>query len=143
MGFSSGNLLPGSSTKRWTVSGEQQSQATTDRGGGSRSFRILLALFVFSGASGLIYEIVWLRMLIRAFGVTVHAVTAVLAVFMGGLALGAFVGGRFAPRLRNMLRAYAVIEVLIGVSAIVSTLGMQQFPKIVRALGPMLGESGS
>ena len=51
---------------------------------------VLALIFLFSGISGLVYEIVWLRMLIRVFGVTIYAVSTVLVVFMGGLALGSF-----------------------------------------------------
>ncbi|MBI3566042.1 MAG: hypothetical protein HY079_12660, partial [Elusimicrobia bacterium] len=51
--------------------------------------RAAAALMALSGASALIYEVVWMRMLTRAFGVTVHAVAALTALYMGGLALGA------------------------------------------------------
>ena len=53
----------------------------------------LLLLFTLSGISGLIYEVVWLRYLTLVFGVTVYAVSTVLTVFMGGLALGGFLAG--------------------------------------------------
>ncbi|MER3406740.1 MAG: hypothetical protein C4289_17545, partial [Chloroflexota bacterium] len=48
----------------------------------------LALLFFCSGISGLIYQVVWVRMLSLAFGVTVHAISTVLAAFMAGLALG-------------------------------------------------------
>ena len=70
----------------------------------------LLLLFTLSGVSGLIYEVVWLRYLTLVFGVTVYAVSTVLTVFMGGLALGGFLAGKFADRLQRPLRAYGVIE---------------------------------
>ncbi|MBM4371673.1 MAG: fused MFS/spermidine synthase, partial [Deltaproteobacteria bacterium] len=101
---------------------------------GKRTFLRLLPLFFASGAAGLLYEVVWLRMLIRAFGVTVYAVTTVLAVFMGGLALGAFLGGRLAPRLRRPLLAYGLVEAGIGLSAWASTLAMRTLPELVPAI---------
>lgn len=50
---------------------------------------ILLICFFLSGATGLVYEVVWLRMLGLIFGHTVYAITAVLAAFMAGLGLAA------------------------------------------------------
>src|SRR5215510_1556790 len=91
----------------------------------------LLVLFFFSGASGLIYEVVWFRMLIRTFGVTVYAVSTVLAVYMAGLAAGSLLVGRF--RRGDLLRLYAVIELLIGASAFVSTRLMVVLPQVYHA----------
>jgi spermidine synthase len=45
-------------------------------------------LFFVSGATALIYEVVWARMLTQIFGNTTHAIATVLSAFMGGLALG-------------------------------------------------------
>lgn len=64
-------------------------------------------LFFLSGISGLIYETVWFRMLIRVFGTTFEATSAVLAVFMGGLALGAWLAGKRTDDLKNILKTYA------------------------------------
>ena len=63
----------------------------------------MLALFFLSGGTGLVYEVVWVRMLSLVFGVTAFAVATVLASFMGGLALGAWIFGRWADRMRNPL----------------------------------------
>ncbi len=67
----------------------------------------LALVFLVSGISGLIYQVVWLRSLIRVFSITVYAVSVLLAVFMAGLALGSFVSGRSS----NPLRDYGVVEV--------------------------------
>lgn len=75
----------------------------------------LLALCFFgSGAAGLIYEVVWIRMLGLVFGHTVHAVTTVLVAFMAGLALGSAVGGRIADRVGRPMRWYGALEIAIG-----------------------------
>src|SRR5439155_17705528 len=76
---------------------------------------LLLCLFV-SGASGLIYEIAWVRSLELVFGATSFAVATVLAAFMGGLALGSWLMGMAAARLERFhpLRVYGPIEILIG-----------------------------
>src|SRR5688572_9724871 len=79
---------------------------------------LLMALFLCSGFSALVYQIVWLRTLALVFGITVYAASAVLTSFMGGLALGSWVGGRMADRIGNRLAAFGLIEIGIGVSAL-------------------------
>jgi spermidine synthase len=101
----------------------------------------LCVLFFFSGASGLIYEVVWLRMLGRTLGNTVYATSTVLAVFMGGLALGSFVFGRFADRVRRPLVLYSILEAGIGITALLS-LKMNQWPlPLYRAIYSLAGGS--
>src|SRR5713101_1755648 len=70
--------------------------------------------FFLSGATGLVYQVVWLRMLGLVFGHTVYAITTVLAAFMAGLALGSFIFARLAPRLGNLVAAYGWLEIGIG-----------------------------
>src|SRR5262249_55637796 len=74
----------------------------------------LLTCFFVSGALVRIYEVVWLRMLGLIFGHTVYAITTVLAAFMAGLALGSFLFGPLAARTRNLISAYAWLEIGIG-----------------------------
>ena len=89
---------------------------TTQTSGTALGFIILLCFF-FSGASGLIYEVVWTRQLELLFGATTYAVSALLTAFMTGLALGSMVGGRFADRVRRPLFAYGMLELGIGLYA--------------------------
>ena len=83
----------------------------------SRSyFRIWVFLFFFiSGATGLIYEVVWTRLLTLVLGNTHYSVSTVLATFMGGLALGSFFGGRLIDRGGRPLLIYALLEGAIGI----------------------------
>ncbi len=84
--------------------------------GYSRSTILLIGVcFVFSGATGLIYEVLWARMLGLVFGATTLAVSTVLAAFMGGLALGSAVAGRLGDRIRKPLSTYGWME--IGIAA--------------------------
>ena len=77
---------------------------------------VLIGLcFIVSGATGLIYEVLWARMLGLVFGATTLAVSTVLAAFMGGLALGSALAGRLASRIRKPLATYGWIE--IGIAA--------------------------
>jgi len=75
---------------------------------------VVLACFLCSGATGLIYEVVWSRRLTLVFGVTVLAYSTVLAAFLGGLAAGSVIFGRLADRRTDGLRIYAVLEAGIG-----------------------------
>ncbi|GIW11222.1 MAG: spermidine synthase [Dehalococcoidia bacterium] len=84
---------------------------------------LLLAIAIFflaSGASGLIYQVAWVRILSLIFGVTTQAVSAVLAGFMLGLAVGSYLAGRLADRVRTPLLAYGVIELGIGASGLLT-----------------------
>ena len=84
----------------------------------SKTIRLIGVCFVLSGATGLIYEVLWARMLGLVFGATTLAVSTVLAAFMGGLALGSALAGRLSQRIRKPLRTYGWIEIAIGVYAL-------------------------
>ncbi len=79
----------------------------------SKNLMIAIA-FTMSGSIGLVYEVIWQRKLALIFGTTLPAITAVLAAFMGGLALGSFVFGKFADYSPFPLRWYGFLEVGIG-----------------------------
>ncbi len=85
----------------------------------------ILLIFFLSGACGLVYETVWQKMLCLVFGITIYATTTILAAFMGGLALGSFILGRYADRSRRPLRAYAYLEAGVGIFALVFPLVVQ------------------
>ncbi len=78
---------------------------------------MILALFFGSGATALIYEVVWAKFLAQMFGSTIYAQTVVLAVFMGGLALGNRIFGGWADGMRQPVKAYGMLEILIGIYA--------------------------
>ncbi len=83
---------------------------------------LLLACFFVSGLCGLIYQIVWMRLIGFVFGNSVYATATVLAAFMGGLAVGSFFGGRVADRCTNRVRLYGILEIVIGVYCILLPL---------------------
>ena len=62
---------------------------------------VLLAAFALSGAAALAYEVIWTRRLSLVLGSTTYAVSAMLATFMLGLAIGGVLGGRVADRARE------------------------------------------
>ena len=75
----------------------------------------MLACFFLSGFSSLVYQVTWIRKLILIFGSTTFAVSTVLTVFMGGLALGSFLAGRLGHRIRRGPVAYGIMEIGIGI----------------------------
>jgi spermidine synthase len=88
----------------------------------SKAAKLLLcAAFFFSGASGLIYQIVWVRMLTRYLGATTHATATVLVVFMMGLSIGSYLGGRRADRVKQPLLTYVFLEFAIGAAALLAS----------------------
>lgn len=86
---------------------------------------LAMGLFFISGMAGLMYEVVWIRMLASAFGATVHSMAVVVAAFMAGLALGGWAFGRWMDRVRNPLRAYAWLEAGIALSALLVPMGLK------------------
>src|SRR5262252_9584686 len=80
--------------------------------------RFLLGIFVVSGFTGLIYESIWTHYLKLFLGHAAYAQTLVLAIFMGGMALGAWLVARYCGRLRQLLWGYLLVEALIGVLGI-------------------------
>jgi len=75
----------------------------------------LLAVFTLSGFAGLIYESIWSQYLKLFLGHAAYAQTLVLAIFMGGMAIGSLVVGQTSHRIRRLLQTYAVVELVIGV----------------------------
>ena len=76
---------------------------------------LALSCFFLSGATGLLYQVLWARMLGGVIGNTHFSITAVVAVFMGGLALGSRLGGQAADRSRNPLRLYGILIFAVGI----------------------------
>ena len=74
--------------------------------------------FTASGAAALVYEVIWSRWLGLLFGNTTTSISIVLGSFMLGLALGSWAAGRFLHHIKNPMRAYAYIELGIGIFAL-------------------------
>jgi spermidine synthase len=84
----------------------------------------LFGLFLASGFCGLLYQVVWLRLAFAAFGVITPVLSIVLSVFMLGLSLGSWAGGRWIDALtlrsgRSAAWYYAGAELLIGIGGLV------------------------
>src|SRR2546428_3626804 len=79
-----------------------------------RAARGYILLFLFSGATGLVYELLWVGLLYQAFGSTIESVTTVVAAYMGGLGLGAWLLGRRGDRHPRPAALYGRLEIAIG-----------------------------
>ncbi len=97
----------------------EQSRATSAERTAS-TFRVTLLLFVASGAAGLIDQICFSKYLAYIVGSTAYAISAVLAAFMVGLALGAHLAGGAAVRVRRPLLAYGVLEIVVALAVSVA-----------------------
>lgn len=95
---------------------------------------LFLIAYACSGLAGLVYEVTWTRLLTLYIGHTTAAASAVVAAFLGGLAIGAAAGGRFASNLapRQSLQAYIGLEIAVVVCALLLPLELQ-------VLRPVLG----
>jgi spermidine synthase len=91
-------------------------------------------LFLVSGATGLLYEVAFSKVLATIFGATAYAISTVLSAFMAGLALGAFLGGRIAHRLRRPLAGYGVAEIGVGLLALATPLAFDALESAYVAL---------
>ena len=92
---------------------------------------VLLVFFFASGGCGLIYEVVWSRMLVLVLGNTTLAATTILAAFMAGLALGSHYWGRsVSGRTQAALALFGRLEILTGLLALI-------FPLLLKLLPPV------
>lgn len=85
-------------------------------------FLCAFVAFTISGATSLLYQVVWQRVLSIFSGADLISVTLVVAAFMGGLGIGGLIGGRIADRLtvRASIYAFGIAELLVGGFALIS-----------------------
>jgi predicted membrane-bound spermidine synthase len=97
---------------------------------------IVLALLFVSGGTGLVYELVWSKRLANVLGNSGQAHALVLAVFMGGLALGAWIFGGAADRTRRPVALYGALELFVGLYALVFQHVLAAFSSAYLAVAP-------
>ncbi|MBH25586.1 MAG: hypothetical protein CMH57_14275 [Myxococcales bacterium] len=102
-------------------------------------FALALVCFLTSGATGLLYEVVWSRYLGLLLGSTTYAHTIVLATFMAGLGLGNHLFGRVADRTASPLAAYGWMELGIGAYALLFPLIYPALTRLYLVVGGALG----
>ncbi|MFL5726645.1 MAG: fused MFS/spermidine synthase [Chloroflexota bacterium] len=94
--------------------------------------RLVLAIFVLSGAAGLMYEVVWSRQLVLVFGNTTQAVSTILTGYFGGMAIGSVLGGRLADRVRSPIRLYGSIELVLVVVVLLTPITFHLLHEVYR-----------
>ena len=104
-------------------------------------FGLIYLMFFLSGAVALIYEVVWVRSLTLVFGGSHLAVTAVLSIFMAGLAIGGYTIGRCVDRVRKPLRLYGLLELGVASFALIFMGLMKIYPSIYVALAQLKDDS--
>lgn len=97
---------------------------------------ILAVMFVISGAAGLVYQVVWFKYLSLFLGNTTYAQMAVLASFLGGLAIGNFLIGKRIESYKNPVRIYAFLETAIGIYCLL-------YPSLSSAAGDLFINSAA
>lgn len=101
----------------------------------------LLLAFFLSGAVALVYQVLWTRQLGLVFGVTIQAASTVLACFMGGLAIGSYLAGRWSDRMARPLRAFALVEAGIAISALLTPALLGLADGLVVGLTPVVSDA--
>src|SRR5215469_11965103 len=108
------------------------------------AWSLAIFLFALSGCAGLIYQSIWTQYLGLFLGHAAYAQSLVLAIFMGGMAIGAWWASARAIAWHNLLRAYAIAELLIGLAALVFHPGYLLATQYAYGVAfPALGEAPS
>ena len=100
-------------------------------------FLLILACFFISGLTGLVYEVLWTRMIVGIIGTSPFSVTIVLTIFMAGLGVGSWLAGRMIDRIKKpemLIRAYGFLELAIGAYCLILPLMLKIFEPIYAAL---------
>jgi len=108
---------------------------------------VFFCFFFLSGFCSLLYQVVWLRVAMAAFGVTTPLVSIVLSIFMAGLALGSWAGGRLVRSVGSrsagfLIRAYGTIELIIGISGLTVAPLLRAGRTVLTNPGTAWGSSG-
>lgn len=104
--------------------------------------RYLAALLVLSGFCGLSYELIWVRMLSLSFGSTTLSFSTVIAVFLGGLALGSWLCGRSPRALASPVKTYAYLELATGIIGLLLYPVLRALPELFSHVDPGPGAGG-
>ncbi len=96
--------------------------------------KILLIAFVLSGAAALIYQVTWIRPLQFLLGSTTYTISIILSVFMAGLALGSWYISKRVDSIKNLPRAYGLMEIGIGIYGVLLLSIFNFLPKVYNSL---------
>lgn len=96
----------------------------------NRMKSMILVFFFLSGTTGLVYQIIWMRLISQVIGGAPFAVAAILVVFMGGLGVGSFLAAETIDRFKGLrlVGIYGALELAVGLYALVVPLLLLPFP---------------
>jgi len=104
----------------------------------AREFQVAASLFVLSGACGLAYQVVWVKLLALQFGSSAWSISTVLAAFMAGLGLGSWWAGRRADKIGRPFLVYGLLELGIALFGLISIPVLDRLDLLVAPLYLML-----
>jgi len=122
-------------------SNEDSSRASEPSGSRAPPISLTLALFVLSGATGLVDQLCFSKYLSYIVGSTAYAVSAVLAAFMTGLAIGAHFGGKASLRVIRPLRVYGWLELVVAVAVALTPFAFRLLTPLYANLARSMPES--
>ena len=99
----------------------------------------LALIYALSGLASLAYEVLWVRVLVLQFGVSIFGVVAGTSAFMGGLGAGSLWGVRISRRVASPLRLFALIEIGLAFYALASPLLLQGMDGLLTGMAPSTG----
>lgn len=103
-------------TKKWRLPEREQT--------------IVLIAICLSGFTALVYEVVWTRLLTLILGASTYAFTTMLTVFLAGIGLGSFFGGKMVDRSKDPVTGLAILEILIGIFGVILVAGFGYLPDL-------------
>jgi len=103
----------------------------------------LPAAFLLSGAAGLIFQMVWFHRCGLVFGSSVASATVVLSGFMGGLAAGNLLASRGGARIKDALRVYTALEIVVGASGVLATSLLPHVGAVLIPLAQQMGDASA
>jgi len=102
---------------------------------------LLLAILFLTGFTSLVYELIWTRKLSLVFGANALAVSTVLSIFLAGLALGSFYGGKLIEKSKNPYKFLGYLEILIGAGCLLTLFLIDRIKYIYLPLFTLFGEN--
>lgn len=104
---------------------------------------IVYLLFFASGTLGLVYEVLWLKELQLLFGNTAYATATTLTVFFLGLSAGGYYWGGRSTSIPNLLRTYGLLEIGVGLTAVLYFLLLALYRALYPGLFEIFGNTTS
>lgn len=118
---------------------ELASPPTSVEAGPRTSVVFLYGLAFLSGMAALVYQVAWARMLSLTFGGTTVAAATVVASFMGGMGLGAWLYHRFHRHLPRPLLVFIALEAGIALSTALLSATFYSLPELFAELSGSIG----